>query len=50
MCGTSQSQRGDVASGWSSKFRAEKIIARQTCFRPATQDGLPLIGGVPGAI
>ena len=31
----------------SPKFRAEKIIARQACFRPVTQDGLPLIGGVP---
>jgi glycine/D-amino acid oxidase-like deaminating enzyme len=28
-------------------FRAEKIIARQACFRPVTQDGLPLIGRVP---
>jgi glycine/D-amino acid oxidase-like deaminating enzyme len=24
------------------------IVARQACFRPVTQDGLPLIGGVPG--
>jgi glycine/D-amino acid oxidase-like deaminating enzyme len=31
----------------SPKFRAEKIIARQACFRPVTQDGLPLIGRVP---
>jgi glycine/D-amino acid oxidase-like deaminating enzyme len=31
----------------SPKFRAEKIIARQACFRPVTQDGLPLIGKVP---
>jgi glycine/D-amino acid oxidase-like deaminating enzyme len=31
----------------SPKFRAEKIIARQACFRPGTQDGLPLIGRVP---
>jgi glycine/D-amino acid oxidase-like deaminating enzyme len=28
-------------------FRAERIIARQACFRPVTQDGLPLIGRVP---
>ena len=28
-------------------FRPEKIIARQACFRPVTQDGLPLIGEVP---
>ena len=25
-------------------FRPEKIVARQACFRPVTQDGLPLIG------
>ncbi len=24
------------------------ILARQACFRPVTQDGLPLIGAVPG--
>jgi glycine/D-amino acid oxidase-like deaminating enzyme len=33
----------------SPKLRAEKIIARQACFRPVTQDGLPLIGKVPSA-
>jgi glycine/D-amino acid oxidase-like deaminating enzyme len=31
----------------SPKLRAEKIIAQQACFRPVTQDGLPLIGRVP---
>ena len=31
----------------SPMFRAERIIARQACFRPVTQDGLPLIGKVP---
>lgn len=30
-------------------FRADRIIARQACFRPVTQDGLPLIGKVPGS-
>ncbi|MCK6453589.1 MAG: FAD-binding oxidoreductase [Alphaproteobacteria bacterium] len=25
-----------------------KIVARQACFRPVTEDGLPLIGAVPG--
>ena len=30
-------------------FHADKIIARQACFRPVTQDGLPLIGKVPSA-
>nr|WP_249800182.1 MULTISPECIES: FAD-dependent oxidoreductase [unclassified Bradyrhizobium] len=31
----------------SPQFRSERIIARQACFRPVTQDGLPLIGKVP---
>ena len=31
----------------SPALRPEKIIARQACFRPITQDGLPLIGKVP---
>jgi glycine/D-amino acid oxidase-like deaminating enzyme len=26
------------------------ITARQACFRPVTQDGLPLIGAVPGVV
>jgi glycine/D-amino acid oxidase-like deaminating enzyme len=28
-------------------FRPGRIIARQACFRPLTQDGLPLIGELP---
>lgn len=28
---------------------ASRIVARQTCFRPVTEDGLPLMGQVPGA-
>jgi glycine/D-amino acid oxidase-like deaminating enzyme len=28
----------------SPAFRADRIIARQACFRPVTEDGLPLIG------
>jgi glycine/D-amino acid oxidase-like deaminating enzyme len=28
-------------------FSANRIIARQACFRPETEDGLPLIGKVP---
>jgi glycine/D-amino acid oxidase-like deaminating enzyme len=28
-------------------FRPETIIAQQACYRPVTQDGLPLIGKVP---
>jgi glycine/D-amino acid oxidase-like deaminating enzyme len=31
----------------SSVFLEEKIIARQACFRPVTEDGLPLIGKAP---
>jgi len=30
----------------SPAFREDRIIARQACFRPVTQDGLPLIGQV----
>jgi glycine/D-amino acid oxidase-like deaminating enzyme len=33
----------------SPAFRPERIVARQACFRPVTQDGLPLIGKVPGS-
>jgi glycine/D-amino acid oxidase-like deaminating enzyme len=33
----------------SPAFREERIIARQACFRPVTQDGLPLIGEVAGS-
>ncbi|SFJ76551.1 FAD-dependent oxidoreductase [Bradyrhizobium sp. Gha] len=28
-------------------FRPEMIIAQQACFRPVTEDGLPLIGRIP---
>ncbi|MCP4618292.1 MAG: FAD-binding oxidoreductase [Bradyrhizobium sp.] len=38
-----------IAERLSSAFRTERIIARQSCFRPVTEDGLPLIGKVPGA-
>jgi glycine/D-amino acid oxidase-like deaminating enzyme len=38
-----------IAERLSPAFRAERILARQSCFRPVTQDGLPLIGKVPGA-
>ncbi|MDO9562890.1 MAG: FAD-dependent oxidoreductase [Bradyrhizobium sp.] len=30
-------------------FHADRIIEQQACFRPVTQDGLPLIGKVPSA-
>jgi glycine/D-amino acid oxidase-like deaminating enzyme len=36
-----------IAERLSPVFRPERIIARQACFRPVTQDGLPLIGKVP---
>src|SRR5258707_10334396 len=31
----------------SPAFNRSKIVARQACFRPVTQDGMPLIGKVP---
>ena len=33
----------------SPALAAAPIVARQACFRPVTEDGLPLIGAVPGA-
>jgi glycine/D-amino acid oxidase-like deaminating enzyme len=33
----------------SPALAAAPIVARQACFRPATEDGMPLIGRVPGA-
>jgi glycine/D-amino acid oxidase-like deaminating enzyme len=38
-----------ICARLSPAFRAERILARQSCFRPVTQDGLPLIGKVPGS-
>jgi len=32
----------------SPALAAATIVARQACFRPVTEDGLPLIGAVPG--
>jgi glycine/D-amino acid oxidase-like deaminating enzyme len=37
-----------IAERLSPAFRPERILARQSCFRPVTEDGLPLIGKVPG--
>jgi glycine/D-amino acid oxidase-like deaminating enzyme len=37
-----------IAERLSHAFGAERIIARQSCFRPVTEDGVPLIGKVPG--
>jgi glycine/D-amino acid oxidase-like deaminating enzyme len=38
-----------IAERLSPAFRPERIIARQSCYRPVTEDGLPLVGKVPGA-
>jgi glycine/D-amino acid oxidase-like deaminating enzyme len=32
----------------SPELAAAKVLAEQSCYRPVTQDGLPLIGAVPG--
>jgi glycine/D-amino acid oxidase-like deaminating enzyme len=32
----------------SPALAAAPIVARQACFRPVTDDGLPLLGAVPG--
>ena len=32
----------------SSQLASARIIRRQACYRPVTDDGLPLIGSVPG--
>jgi glycine/D-amino acid oxidase-like deaminating enzyme len=37
-----------LCRGISPVLAAAPITARQACFRPVTQDGLPLIGAVPG--
>ncbi len=39
----------EIAPRISPSLRTERIVARQSCFRPVTQDGLPLIGRLPGA-
>jgi glycine/D-amino acid oxidase-like deaminating enzyme len=38
----------DLCRNISPVLAAAPITARQACFRPVTQDGLPLIGAVPG--
>ncbi|MCP4381324.1 MAG: FAD-binding oxidoreductase, partial [Hyphomicrobiales bacterium] len=37
-----------MCASLSPTLEGSRIIARQSCFRPVTQDGLPLIGAVPG--
>jgi len=36
-----------ICARLSPVFRPDRIIARQACFRPVAEDGLPLIGKVP---
>jgi glycine/D-amino acid oxidase-like deaminating enzyme len=40
-------RRSKNLEGLQLSFGSDRIIARQACFRPVTQDGLPLIGKVP---
>ena len=40
---------GALCSRLSPALTPSRVIARQACFRPVTQDGLPMIGEVPGA-
>ena len=37
-----------LCSHLSPALARSKVLARQACFRPVTEDGLPLIGAVPG--
>ena len=37
-----------MCSHLSPALARSKVLARQACFRPVTEDGLPLIGAVPG--
>ena len=37
-----------ICAHLSPAFTADRVLARQACFRPVTGDGLPLIGPVPG--
>jgi glycine/D-amino acid oxidase-like deaminating enzyme len=37
-----------ICGSISPTLASAPIVARQACFRPATSDGLPLIGAVPG--
>ena len=37
-----------MCSRLSPTLREARVLARQACYRPVTQDGLPLIGPIPG--
>lgn len=45
--GASETLR-DMTARISPGLGAARILAEQACYRPATQDGLPLLGAVPG--
>jgi glycine/D-amino acid oxidase-like deaminating enzyme len=38
----------DICRGLSPVLAKARVLAAQACYRPVTQDGLPLIGGVAG--
>lgn len=38
----------EVATAVSSNFNKAKVLKQQSCFLPCTDDGLPVIGAVPG--
>jgi glycine/D-amino acid oxidase-like deaminating enzyme len=38
-----------MCAAMSPALASARIVARQSCFRPVTRDGLPLIGAIPGA-
>lgn len=43
-------QLAAVCERVSPALARERIVTRQACYRPVTQDGLPLIGKVPGIV
>ena len=45
--GASETLR-EMTARISPELGASEILAAQACYRPATQDGLPLLGAVPG--
>src|SRR4051812_963232 len=45
--GTAERLQG-ICAQLSPVLAKSKVLAQQACYRPVTQDGLPLIGPVPG--
>jgi glycine/D-amino acid oxidase-like deaminating enzyme len=39
----------EICDSISPVLAGSRVVASQACFRPTTQDGLPLIGAIPGA-